>query len=392
MTVVVQTPFNQHTGNGVTTLFGFTFQLLAAGDLEVSLDGVVQPSGFTISGLGVQAGGSVTFAVAPASGVVVDIRRRIPLARSTDYQLNGDLPSDQIDLDFDRLWQAKQDAEFNAGLTVQVPLGDTAAPVILPDVTTRASRFLAFDGSGHPIAANTLDTGVPVSAFMETMLDDANAAAARSTLGLGSVATENVTPISKGGTGQTSAAAALAALGVSDGQLAQPGDFKFHFGSSAPSGWLKANGGTIGSASSGATLRANADTISLYTLLWNDYSQALLPIQTSAGGASTRGASAAADFAANKRLPVPDLRGEFIRGWSDGSSVDSGRAFGSSQSHAYQQHSHGYSVGVGGTGGANPSYSPAGATSGDTANTALSGSPNTETRPRNIALLACIKF
>ena len=222
MTVVVQTPFNQHPGNGVTTLFGFTFQLLAAGDLEVSLDGVVQPTGFTISGLGVQAGGSVTFAVAPANGVVVDIRRRIPLARSTDYQLNGDLPSDQIDQDLDRLWQAKQDAEFNAGLTVQVPLGDTAAPVVLPAVSTRAGRFLAFDGLGRPIAADTLGTGVPVSAFMEEVIAAVDAAAARILLAAAkSGANSDITSlgglstalsIAQGGTGQATAAAAFNAL------------------------------------------------------------------------------------------------------------------------------------------------------------------------------------
>lgn len=221
MTVVVQTPFNQHTGNGVTTLFGFTFQLLAAGDLEVSLDGVVQASGFTISGVGVQAGGSVTFAVAPANGVVVDIRRRIPLARSTDYQLNGDLPSDQIDLDFDRLVQMLQDAQFLSDLAVQLPVGDAAAPMTLPSVLARASRFLAFDASGNPIAASAV-TGVPVTSFMETVLAAANATAARALLAAAkSGANSDITSltalstalsIAQGGTGQTTAAAAFAAL------------------------------------------------------------------------------------------------------------------------------------------------------------------------------------
>lgn len=75
------------------------------------------------------------------------------------------------------------------------------------------------------------------------------------------------------------------------------------------SGWVLLTGGTIGSATSGATLRANADTSALYTLLWDNVANAQLPIQDSSGVATTRGASAAADFAANKRLPVPDWRG-----------------------------------------------------------------------------------
>ena len=37
---------------------------------------------------------------------------------------------------------------------------------------------------------------------------------------------------------------------------------------------------------------------------------------------------------------VPDLRGEFVRGWDDSRGVDSGRVFGSSQSDTNKQHNH----------------------------------------------------
>ncbi|MBL4785126.1 MAG: tail fiber protein [Cohaesibacteraceae bacterium] len=38
---------------------------------------------------------------------------------------------------------------------------------------------------------------------------------------------------------------------------------------------------------------------------------------------------------------VPDLRGEFLRGWDDGRGVDSGRGLLSAQGQAYQSHTHG---------------------------------------------------
>lgn len=82
-----------------------------------------------------------------------------------------------------------------------------------------------------------------------------------------------------------------------------------YVGTSAPTGWVRGNGRTIGNASSGATERANADTETLYTLLWNSFSNSVLAIQDSAGSATSRGASAAIDYAANKRLPLPDYRG-----------------------------------------------------------------------------------
>lgn len=97
------------------------------------------------------------------------------------------------------------------------------------------------------------------------------------------------------------------------------------WGSVAPAGYVLASGRTIGNAASGGTERANADTEALFTLLWNSTAQAELPIQTSAGGASTRGASAAVDFAANKRMPLPDLRGRVGVGKDDMGGTLAGR-------------------------------------------------------------------
>lgn len=82
-------------------------------------------------------------------------------------------------------------------------------------------------------------------------------------------------------------------------------------GTTAPTGWVLGSGKTIGSAASGATERANADTVNLFTLLWNSMADAEAPVS---GG---RGASAAADFAANKTIVVPDLRGRSIFGKDD---------------------------------------------------------------------------
>lgn len=73
----------------------------------------------------------------------------------------------------------------------------------------------------------------------------------------------------------------------------------------APIGTVALNGTTVGSALSGATGRANGDTQALFELLWNRADNTLLPIQDATGAASVRGASAAADFAANKRMPLP---------------------------------------------------------------------------------------
>lgn len=82
-----------------------------------------------------------------------------------------------------------------------------------------------------------------------------------------------------------------------------PGAVLDYIGTIAPGGWVFANGLTIGNGASGATGRANADTVNLFTLLWNSWANAQAPVS---GG---RGANAAADFAANKTIALPDLRG-----------------------------------------------------------------------------------
>lgn len=84
-----------------------------------------------------------------------------------------------------------------------------------------------------------------------------------------------------------------------------------YVGSSAPTGWVMLSGRTIGNGSSGGTERANADTETLFTLLWNSMADAQAPVSTG------RGASAAADFAANKTITLPDARGRGIFGKDD---------------------------------------------------------------------------
>lgn len=114
-------------------------------------------------------------------------------------------------------------------------------------------------------------------------------------------------------------------------------------GTTPPTGWVKENGGTIGNAASGATNRANADTEALFTHLWNSFNNTLLPIQTSGGAPTTRGASAAADYAASKRMPLFDPRSRFVRAADDGLGYDPGLTVGATQDDAIQNITGGFS-------------------------------------------------
>lgn len=77
--------------------------------------------------------------------------------------------------------------------------------------------------------------------------------------------------------------------------------------------WLICDNRTIGSAASGASLADNRlETI--FKHLWDTIDSSRLTIFTSAGGVSTKGLTADADWVANKRLLLPDMRGCTIIG------------------------------------------------------------------------------
>src|SRR5512139_159452 len=72
-----------YTGNGSSTAFPYTFKILAQGELNVYVNGVLKAltTDYTVSGVGNDAGGSVTFLVAPTNGHQVLILRNIDISQ-----------------------------------------------------------------------------------------------------------------------------------------------------------------------------------------------------------------------------------------------------------------------------------------------------------------------
>lgn len=91
----------------------------------------------------------------------------------------------------------------------------------------------------------------------------------------------------------------------------QTADIKVRYGIGTHSGWVRAAGRTIGSATSGATERANSDTQALWEYLCTNDTVLRATIS---GGYS---GSCANDFGANKTIQLPDYRGRAIAGLGD---------------------------------------------------------------------------
>jgi microcystin-dependent protein len=151
------------------------------------------------------------------------------------------------------------------------------------------------------------------------------------------------------------------------------GDVIFYAASTPPTGYLKANGASLSTAT---------------------YPNLFAAIGYTFGGGGSS-------------FNVPDLRARFIRSWDDGRGLDPGRGFGSNQGAGITSHRH-YVINSASrtqnlsasnfiSGNYNPininNFKPnlSGIATGD-ANQGNSSPSGSESRPTNVALLACIKF
>jgi phage-related tail fiber protein len=145
---------------------------------------------------------------------------------------------------------------------------------------------------------------------------------------------------------------------LSLGGTVPAGSIQYFAGSSAPDGYLKANGATI----------SRTTYADLFTAIGTSFG---------VGDGSTT-------------FTLPDLRAEFIRGWDDGRGIDSGRTFGTAQAASRI----GFYAAYGGDVDViNPDqFFSTTRSKVNSNNTVTTTSNDSSVRPRNIALLAIIKF
>ncbi len=184
MTITTTTNRWPYTGDGVTTAFAYESKIISSSDLKVYLDGALQASGYSVSGVGMATGGSVTFSIAPALGVSIVIVREVPATQTSAFADGGPFPAASTENALDKLTILVQQLTSAVGRALRQPESDVADIGRMPDKATRANKFQAFDANGDPIGAagTSADLG-PVSAFINTLLDDANATTALTTLG-----------------------------------------------------------------------------------------------------------------------------------------------------------------------------------------------------------------
>ncbi len=401
MTVESTTSRVQYEGNDSATEFAVPWQFMEDGhvaavltsgstdtDLTLGVD-------FSLSGAGDAEGGTLTCPLsgAPlAAGRILTILSSVPLTQEKAWSNTDAIDVTEIEKADDKLTRICRQLSEELGRCLKVPVTDTdpdtdVGAVLAARDQAVAARDVAVAAEDNAEAwAAGLNLPAVTAGDVDKLLvvkDDASGyelqapADVRDTLGLGTAAvidtgTDEGDVVVLGAGGALPAVDGSALTGITP---VPAGTVIWSAASAAPSGTLKANGAAVSRTTYAALFSAIGTTFGI-------------------GDGSTT-------------FNLPDLRGEFVRGWDDGRGVDSGRTFGSAQGDANKAHNHDvtggahshavYDDSLGGTGdaltistGVNTTATVQSDTGTHTHTVSSEGGP--EARPRNIALLACIKY
>lgn len=144
-------PIVRYAANGVQTVFEYPFPIFAGEDLKVYFDGAPQYAGFDVADAGDTSGGSVTFDLPPADGVILTLERRLPLERMTDFLEGGDFSAQAINNELDYLTASVQQVDRRLSPMLRYSDHENPAGTILPSRESRANKALGFDGDGNPV-------------------------------------------------------------------------------------------------------------------------------------------------------------------------------------------------------------------------------------------------
>jgi len=155
------TPRNQYTATSNQTVFAYNFPIFVNTDLKVYQGSTLLSltTHYTVSGAATDNGGNVTLSTGATAGDIITIYRDMPVARTSDYQANGDLLAETLNDDFDKLAMMIQQIEFDLNnrvlrfgqFTTGIPLSE-----FTESATDRANKVLSFSSTGDPTITQEL--------------------------------------------------------------------------------------------------------------------------------------------------------------------------------------------------------------------------------------------
>jgi hypothetical protein len=195
--MAVSTTTNRESFTGGAGPFSFTFKAFEETDIKVVIRNsagvettLTKDTHYTVA-VNDDVGGTVTLAgsyisTPPTSADTVVVYREIPYTQEIDLIENDPQHADVIEEGFDRATVLIQQLKDLVSRSLVLPVSATQSGLTLPEPS--AAKYLRWnDGATALENVSLASTVLAVSAFMETLLDDADASAALTTLGFGAL-------------------------------------------------------------------------------------------------------------------------------------------------------------------------------------------------------------
>ncbi len=220
MTISSTVNRNSTAGDGIVTAFSFPYLFFADDDLTVIL--VIDSTGvetvqtitthYTVTGAGVAAGGTVTMVTPPASGETLVIIRKEQFTQGLDLVENDPFPSDLVEQQLDTLTMLSQQLNTEQQRSIKLSDGDTSGvdltlptPVALKTIRWNAGAT-ALEETDDPGVSATAAAASAAAALVSEGLADADATAAAASAAAASTSETNAA------TSETNAAASAASI------------------------------------------------------------------------------------------------------------------------------------------------------------------------------------
>ena len=171
MTVSTDSNRIQHTGNGIVSSFAYDFVVLDQNHMKVYFNDTLQNSGYTVTGVGNQGGGTVDFSAPVTDGVTITLVRVVPLVQLTDYTDYTKFPAQSHERALDFLTFISQQIEEESLRSLRIPISDLpGSDLIIPGKVSRSGAVLAFDEvTGDPIPGPNIASVGTVADNMENI-------------------------------------------------------------------------------------------------------------------------------------------------------------------------------------------------------------------------------
>src|SRR3990167_1911971 len=151
-------PRIQYIASASQTVFPYPFPIFDAADIAVYDESTLQvlTTHYTVGGVGNDLGGDITFLTGRTAGNVITIYRDTSIARTSDFQQNGQLGSSSVNDELDRRVIVEQELKSAIARTVKLSPLDTSTDddLELPVAADRANKYFAFDVNGEPSMAS----------------------------------------------------------------------------------------------------------------------------------------------------------------------------------------------------------------------------------------------